>query len=217
MDHEVKKENIAVDFIDPLFAVILSISLTQILDECWFKNFRLIGNNLFEVFTLFLLGYWTVILSWVGYHQSIQSAPIRVKETAGFWRFILDIILLMAYFVLLVSFHNFARVLWTLFVAFALYIPWDECKRREYLNQDSPERRAITLFWTLVFFLIAALYTGLSYLIQLSCLRVVQWLFLFSAFISLYLYRKHKKLYKHADERKSSGLRRLLKVFHFHV
>jgi hypothetical protein len=194
MAHEEKNDRIAVDFIDPLFAVILSISLAQILDENWFKDFRFIGNNLFEVFTLFLLGYWTVILSWVGYHRSIQSAPIKVKEKAGFWRFIFDVILLIAYFVLLVSFHNFTRVLWTLFAAFAIYIPWDECKRREYPEQDYPERRAITLFWTLIFLLVASLYTALSCVIEPTCLRVVRWLFLVSAFLGVNLYRKHKSL-----------------------
>lgn len=182
-------DRIAIDFIDPLFAVVLSISFGQILDEKWFNNFRLIFSRQygFEVATLLLLGYGTVTLSWIGYHQSIAKAQIKATGQWGFWRFIFDILLLIAYFVLLVSFENFFRVLWTLFVIFLLYVPWDQFKRLEHPQLDCAERRGVTVFWLAIFLLLALLYT------VLPAVQEYRILFLIACFSALVVYRQHKK------------------------
>lgn len=207
-----EEDRIFIDFIDPLFAVVLSVSFAQILDEAWFKNFGLIFSREygFEVATLLLLAYGTVVLSWVGYHQSIKTAPIKATGKWGFWRFIFDVFLLIAYFILLVSFCNFRRVLWTLVAIFVLYVAWDDFKRREYRQSDYPERRAVTLLWCIVFFGIAGLYTLLPFL------QEVRYLILVLAALAIYFYRRHKNWYKEiagVKRKESLRLRKLLRFF----
>ena len=98
----------AIDFIDPLFAVVLNVSFAQVYLEPWFRDFRRISTEpyLFYCSTL-VLGYLTVIFSWVGYHRSIRTKWIDVERRPGRRRFFYDILLLIAYFVLLVSYDNF--------------------------------------------------------------------------------------------------------------
>jgi hypothetical protein len=94
---ERKDEDIAIDFIDPLFAVVLDISFTQIHDQPWFRDWHLVLREPypFLIVTLFL-GYLTVVLSWVGYHQSVKKCQINVYKKAGRCRFYLDIMLLFS-------------------------------------------------------------------------------------------------------------------------
>jgi hypothetical protein len=166
---EPSEERIAIDFIDPLFAVVLNVSFAQVMQECWFQDFSRVFHAPynFEVATLVLAGYLTVILSWVGYHRSISKAPLTVGRAPGFARFILDILLLIAYFILLAGYKNFQRELWTLVFIFALFVVWDQCKRWEWPDRDLPYRRGITVFWLIVFFLSALIYqlfSGVAYI-----------------------------------------------------
>jgi hypothetical protein len=75
------------DFIDPLFAIALHIGLAEgLIKEQWFHDWSWpIGNAAFNFF-VFLLGFLTIVLSWVGYHVSIRANPIR-----GYMRFVFDI------------------------------------------------------------------------------------------------------------------------------
>ncbi len=182
------ENRIAIDFIDPLFAVVLNVSFAQVMQECWFRDFSQIflAPYNFEVATLVFLGYVTVILSWVGYHRSINKAPLTVGHAPGFARFILDIALLIAYFVLLVSYKNFDRQLWTLVAIFVLFVAWDHCKRWEWLDRDKPHRRGITVLWLMVFFLIASSYRFFS------VVGDAKWLVLAACLAGTILYRVHK-------------------------
>lgn len=189
-------KSIVINFIDPLFSVVLSMSFAQIFDKEWFKDSRLILNEptKFEVATL-ILGYLTVIMSWVGYHRSIKATPINVDTKSGRWRFGIDIILLIAYFVLLVSYSNFRRELWLLMFINLIFIPWDLLKRRESLNYKHPEttdsahRRGVTVFWFIVFLLLALYYHFSPPDTPYEC---KDWLVLIAAIAGTVLYRFHK-------------------------
>ncbi len=161
------QQRIVINFIDPLFSVVLSMSFAQVYAEAaWFKNFWLIWKepHFFEVATLVLIGYLTVILSWVGYHRSIKSSPINVDAFWGRWRFGLDIVLLISYFVLLVSYVDFHRELWTLASVYFLFFVWDQMKRLETLGSGkkeamkSAQRRGVTVLWFFLFLALALLY-----------------------------------------------------------
>jgi hypothetical protein len=92
-----KEDNrIAIDFIDPLFAVVLNVSFAQVYLEPWFADFRLVFQepHKFHVATL-SLGYLTVIQSWIGYHRSIRTRWINVHALEGRFRFFLDVLVLM--------------------------------------------------------------------------------------------------------------------------
>jgi len=120
-----------IDFIDPLFAVAIHIGLTHgILDQAWFKEWRPPnGHEVFDVLVLGL-GFWTVILSWVGYHESIKGKPLK-----GLGRFVVDVLLVGSYALLLVKFQDIDAVLELLVWIYLLFIVWDLFKVREYKDR----------------------------------------------------------------------------------
>jgi hypothetical protein len=188
------QDRIAVDFIDPLFAVVLSISFTQIYTQRWFLDPSLILQEPFRFsFATLVLAYYTVIASWIGYHVSIKYYPISVRSWAGRWRFALDVLLLISYFVLLVSYDNFLRELWTLVIVFLLFIVWDIFKCSEYpetrSDSGSAARRGVTRLYFLLFLAIAIFYRFFPPAVTYACQG---WATLAAAFVGTYLYRKHK-------------------------
>lgn len=187
-------ERMALDFIDPLFAVVMSISFVTVMETKWFKKPILITEEqtAFEILVL-ILGYLTVILSWVGYHQSIATKPIKLSSKPGFYRFILDILLLIGYWLLLVKFESLWFVLLMLVLINFLFILWDQMKRLEYKEEDnlnSQKRRGVTSFWFILFLVLFAAFCVENW--GDSTLDYSNWVFLFSALIFTILYRLHK-------------------------
>src|SRR2546427_811692 len=82
-----------------------SFQTTQLL--AWFQNplLAITSPQRFHLAGL-VLGYVTIILSWVFYHRSIIRNPIRVENRDGFLRFLFDIMLLVLYWLLLVEFDS---------------------------------------------------------------------------------------------------------------
>lgn len=193
-------DRIGVDFIDPLFAVALSLNFEELKKEPWFTDWSLIVHSPHNfVFLTLVLGWATVILSWVGYHRSIKTNPIRVRTLAGWWRFIFDVLLLIFYFVLLVSYADFKRELRVLAVVFFLFILWDifkkvEHPRTEYGADDAAwkkatRQRGVTVVWFFFFFGLAIFY-GLHP--PRSPYECEDWLVLVSALAGTIFYRVHK-------------------------
>jgi uncharacterized membrane protein len=195
-----KDDKIAIDFIDPLFAVVLHISFIQIYEQPWFWSPRMIWHepNIFHIATL-SLAYLTVILSWIGYHASMKKRWIDVKAGPGKWRFFLDVLLLFSYFILLVSFKCLKRELWMLAFIFLLFFLWDLAKRFEWREQDkqlsdkdrseSIARRGVTVFWFVAFFVLAVFYQFTAPTDAFPCLN---WVALVIAILFTILYRVHK-------------------------
>lgn len=192
-------DQIGVDFIDPLFAVALSLNFEELKKEVWFTDWSLIlrGPHNFAFVTL-ALAWATVILSWVGYHRSIKTNPIRVRTLAGWWRFVLDVLLLIFYFVLLVSYQDFKRELRVLAIVFFLFILWDRFKKKEhpkaeYKNDESwnkaTAQRGVTVVWFAFFLSLAIFYTLRPPQVRYEC---EDWIFLLSAMLGTVLYRAHK-------------------------
>lgn len=190
----------AIDFIDPLFAVVLNVSFAQIYLEPWFRDFRriLAEPYLFYCSTL-VLGYLTVILSWVGYHRSIRTKWIDVETRPGRRRFFYDILLLIAYFVLLVSYDNFRRELVVLAVINLLFVIWDYYKQQEWPEAAEPDRdkrlnsaarRGISVFWFVVFSLMASTYFFCPPTVRFC---TEDWVMLALAILFTLLYRLHKE------------------------
>jgi len=190
------QDAIVIDFIDPLFAVVFHISFVEVLHKPWFLDFHMIFQHpyLFQLGTLFL-AYLTIINSWIGYHQSIKKKPINVEKFWGRVRFGLDIVLLIFYFILVVSYEDFHRELWVLAVIFLIFILWDQSKRAETSDnsEDSSARRGVTVFWFGVFILFLVVnsivsgspcFAGLRYWIEPSILV--------GAIVSSFFYRLHK-------------------------
>jgi len=190
----------AIDFIDPLFAVVLNVSFAQVYLEPWFRDFRRVFTEpyLFYCLTL-VLGYLTVIFSWVGYHRSIRTKWIDVERGPGRRRFFYDILLLIAYFVLLVSYDNFRRELVVLAVINLLFVIWDYYKQQEWPEVAEPDpskrlnsaaRRGITVFWFAVFSILAAIY---FFFPPSGRFCAEDWVVLALAILFTVLYRLHKE------------------------
>lgn len=185
-------KGIAIDFIDPLFAVVISVSFFEVMTRQWFtpNSINDLLSSAFDIFVL-LLGYLTVVLSWVGYHRSIRGKPIRIKTLPGFWRFILDIVLLFCYWLLLVKFESFGFVLLILALIYWLYVFWDQLKWREHKKDYKPEerltacrRRGVSTFWAIILTLV--------FVVNWLLPNTYDCLFLIMAYIAIILYRFHK-------------------------
>lgn len=212
-----QSSKIAIDFIDPLFAVVISISFTQVMlvKPSWLDSPGVLiteANERFILLTL-LIGYVTIVLSWVGYHKSIRSKPIKIDTTPGFFRFIFDIVLLAGYWLLLVKFEVFGHVLVMLMLIHWTFVIWDQLKWWEYNAEDnekidkakseadkrkakegkrrSQRRRGISTFWAIVFTVLWLVYWILGF--HDGSLDLYDWAFLVAASIFTGLYRLHKR------------------------
>lgn len=188
------KDRIAIDFIDPLFAVVISISFTEVMKKSWFISPSLLGNAT-EAFGLgsLILGYLTVILSWVGYHLSIRSKPIKIEMCPGLLRFILDVVLLAAYWLFLVKFDRFLFQLFMLSIIYLMFVVWDQLKWWEYSDEDdrqSKRRRGVSVFWFLVLLVLFLIYWVRGGMGKPP--ELFDWLFLSLAYSATVLYRFHK-------------------------
>lgn len=200
-------DHIGVDFIDPLFAVALGLNFEALQKESWFTDWLSIVHspqNCFIFLTL-VLAWATVILSWVGYHRSIKTNPIKVQTFAGWCRFILDVLLLVFYSILLVSYADFKVELRVLAVVFSLFIVWDIFKKREHPIEDyekkykddyevkwktAGQQRGVTVVWFVFFLLLMIFYAPHP---PQSCPSCEDWLFLALACLGTVFYRVHKK------------------------
>lgn len=185
---------IAIDFIDPLFAVVMHISFVEVMERPWFApasaNFQ--PSFAFDIGIL-LLGYSTVVLNWVGYHLSIRDKPIRIETFPGLLRFISDIALLACYWLLLVKFENLWFVLLMLAMVYWVFVVWDQLKWWEYKDSDTPptrRRRGISTFWAILFTLLFGLYWVLG--VGDETRGTGDWAFLVVAHFATILYRVHK-------------------------
>lgn len=198
-EHHEQQQRIVINFIDPLFAVVLNVSFAQIYTEDWFVDFRNIFNmrNGFHVATL-LVGYSTLILSWVGYHRSISKYPIHVDRFWGRARFVADVVLLIAYFILLVGYANFGRFLWAMAFVYLMFFAWDLSKALERTQSEmqsgigaaSPERRGVTVLWLFAQTLLALVYSQWPPRARYQC---EDWLFLLLMCLFSFIYRLHKE------------------------
>jgi hypothetical protein len=150
-----RSSHFSIEFIDPLFAVAVHIGLTESLfKESWFHDWRLPqGDELIRLAT-FCLGLLTLLLAWVGYHESIKHRPIK-----AFGRFIVDVLIVILYAMLLVKSADFDAMLFLLVVIYMLYVFWSVLKSWEYQEEYAQipgwktryRREIVTFFWFLVF------------------------------------------------------------------
>ena len=186
---------IGVVFIDVLFAIVMGISATEILGEPWYKQgptFVWQSSFGFEMGVL-LLGYATLITSWVGYHRSVGTIPQEIGTFSQWVTFVIDILLLACYLLILTKFKDFGFVLVMLFLVFGLYVIWDIFHQRQRTSSDaeSRQRMGVSRFWAVYFALLLVAYCLLE--LKDAIQVTVDWGFLSLAFAGIVLYRLHKK------------------------
>jgi hypothetical protein len=130
---QIPKEKIPfkADFIDPLFAIAIHLGFAHgLINSKWFVDWRMPITGERLTAATFALGFLTLVLSWLGYHQSIKSKPLK-----GYGRFIIDVTLVVIYAMILVKFENLNAVLLLLAIVYLLYLLWDIFKINEYKEQ----------------------------------------------------------------------------------
>lgn len=183
-----------VTFIDVLFAVVMGLGLTQIMELDWFKSlsFSSLANSGFEIAVIFL-GYLTLFCSWWGYHRSVRRRHLPGGKI-GVAIFAVDIILLACYWLLLVKFESLRFVLFVLLAVFAFYVVWDTLwllKDQAGEGTRTRRRRAVTIFWTGILGMVLGMYVALDCSKNLSA--GLEWGFVVGAYVVLLLYRVHKE------------------------
>jgi len=126
-DKDRKRSSLYVNFIDILFAVVLAQSFVFLSSQegitTWIaspsENIVTIANT--------ILAYTLVITSWVGYHTSTEQLPIK-----HVLRFVIDIILLMLYYMAFANVRSFANLLIIMCSVFVLYTFWTLIRVFEY-------------------------------------------------------------------------------------
>lgn len=198
-----------IDFLDFVFTVAFSLGLTPeilniphfkgVLSEEWVAQGRCpMSGEWFPTLTL-ALGFLTLVLSWFGYHASIQRLPLRYETTSGLFRFLLDVLLVALYAVIMLQFRRFDVVLALLVVVYVLYVVWDVLKILEHRDKSHDtsarfvarhRRELVTVFWCLVFIVLALVHRSGW---------ISEWLVLCLAILSTALYRvnKNHRIWEH--------------------
>jgi len=126
MDRRENLPDAVVGFVERVFAVIIGVSLTAPFNALKQGELKFWS---FEAATL--VGTYAVIIhSWVGYHDSVRHQPLT--RGPGKWRFVLDLLILLDYFVLVYFFDRFDVVATAFAALFGLYFVWSFIKMLEY-------------------------------------------------------------------------------------
>lgn len=123
-----------------------------LLSEQWIKTPSWPSSGeLGEALTL-LFALLTLTFSWYGYHESIRWRPHRSGKWQGFARFQIDVLLILLYGVLLLSYRRIEWALMIGVVIYGLYTIWDLLEASEYRE----DHKALSRNW-----LISARWLGL--------------------------------------------------------
>ena len=187
----------AVTFIDLLFAIVISLAVTEAVKRPWFNptTWHVRYDYAFEIVVI-LLGFSTLLFSWWGYHNSINRRGYYRNGTAGKLLFVVDVLIVVGYWLMLVKFLNFCVVLSTLAAVYALYAVWD-CLRSRQGAEHCPRqwrRRGVTVLWALCTLCILIAFIGYSaFLRDGSSLTRMDWALLSLAHVVNFAYRWHKE------------------------
>lgn len=195
-------ERAGVDFLDFLFTVAISIGLTPellqiqhvtgLLSEEWHKAGRWPSIDEFFNIGVFLLGLFTLTLSWFGYHASIIRRPLNNFSGYGMARFVLDVFLVIMFGIMLIKYKSFDVALSLFGFIFFIYVIWDFLKIREYRDEfekktgtflERYRRELVTVFWFVAVAFIAFLHFSFHF---------NRWLILALAILITFFYRINK-------------------------
>lgn len=128
------------DLLDFMFTIAISLGLAPelmnggkgVLSENWVRQMMTPdGTESFDLMVLFL-GLLVLTLSWVGYRESLKKVHLDTAKLWGVVRFVADVLLVVLYGFILVSFKDFQRVLFLTTLVLAVYGFWDIVKMLEH-------------------------------------------------------------------------------------
>lgn len=119
---------IYLDLADVIFGVIIAASFLSFQSTLVPFKFNFTSMML-------LSAYFTVVLSWIGYHKAVEDKPHKNVS-----RFVIDLILLYFYFYLIFT-NNIKDFLGVLAAIFLLYLIWVVLRNNEYKKETQEQRR----------------------------------------------------------------------------
>ncbi|HEY6995646.1 MAG TPA: hypothetical protein VH397_18225 [Xanthobacteraceae bacterium] len=127
------------DLIRRLFAVAVSIGFAATLAQmAWVRNGTLPGPAELNQTLILATALLAAILGWESHLLSTTERPLF-----GFWRFLINLVLVFIYMFLLLASAHPECVLWTLAVIFVLYVVWDIVTMRDQIaSYDAALARA---------------------------------------------------------------------------
>jgi len=116
------------DLVKRFFSVTISIGVGSTLANAdWIRNGFFPDRAHVEQFAIVLLALFATVLSWDGYLASVKKKPLN-----GWFRFAIDIFLVIIYAVLILTSQHAWFWLPILCLIFALYVVWDAVSVWEY-------------------------------------------------------------------------------------
>jgi hypothetical protein len=178
-----------VDFIDIVFAVVVGTSITTIFAANSFQTWP----SAQEIMTLsnlsLLVGYFAVVMSWVGYHKMIELNPYTLNRW-GYGRFVLDFLIVFVYTVLIYSRDNYSIFLGMLPLMFLLYACGGIVRMQEYGKGISwPKGSLIYMGLFIGNWLVYSIWNLLAKEIKVIETIPIEWIVLSLTFLYLFLYR----------------------------
>jgi len=128
---EKERSELFVKFIDVLFAVVIGQSFGFLSSAqggaSWVTN---ISQNVIALGDAVLF-YALIISSWIGYHASVKSLPIKNVS-----RFFVDVVLLFSYSLALANLKSFINTSFIISAVFTLYFLWGLIRLFEYADKN---------------------------------------------------------------------------------
>jgi hypothetical protein len=175
------------DLVWRMFAVAISVGFAATLAKMnWVQNGALPGPAELNQTLILATALLAAVLGWESHLAAMTEKPLF-----GFWRFLINLVLVFIYMFLLMASAHPECVLWTLAVIFILYVAWDVLTMREQIASYDPALAgtphataaqiwnayagafagraqvasgpAITLAWTGYFVLLAIIANGRAY------------------------------------------------------
>ena len=157
-----------------LFAVLVGVGLDRIKDV-WGDPYA---------FSLLILAYIAILLSWWGYNFGITVGP---PETNA-WNYVIDCVLLVVYWFLINSSSDLMKILVLFLAMFSLYSLWELLRwRRQKKVHADPLKIRNALITNLLFSLLLGLLL-IRYIFMVD-VNFWRWFYILILFIILFLYR----------------------------
>lgn len=132
MTNLVKVDPTTGQFIDPMFAVIIASAVSETIVR-WVNNSTI--PSFFSLFVV-ILGFLNLLLSWFGYHKSVNKRPIK-----GGARFLITVTLLPAYLMTIIMHGKpFLYIASAYAIIFFVWSIWEYLKFREYGEKNEKTR-----------------------------------------------------------------------------
>jgi hypothetical protein len=122
------------DLVRRMFAVAISVGFAATLAKMnWVQNGALPGPAELNQTIILVTALLAAVLGWESHLAAMTERPLF-----GFWRFLVNLVLVFIYMFLLMASAHPECVLWTLAVIFLLYVVCDVLMMREQTAGDGP-------------------------------------------------------------------------------